>query len=270
VHVDDAAHGVAVGEADVVEEAAPQERVRQLLLVVRGDDDDRPLAGDHRLLGLVDVELHAVKLEQQIVGELDVGLVDLVDQQDRPDVAGERLPQAAPDDVVADVVHARLAELRVAQPGHRVVFVEPLLRLRRGFDVPLDQRRRQRAGDLISENRLARARLALDQKRTFERDRRVDRDHQVFGRDVAVGAFEARVHVACRPRAMPAGYGGRPLYSRSTADVSEAADHVEPKAGFLADLDQEILERNVNRSHREQSITYLDVKRVGCCDRNYQ
>ena len=30
---------------------------------------------------LVDVELHAVELLQQVVGELDVGLVDLVDQQ---------------------------------------------------------------------------------------------------------------------------------------------------------------------------------------------
>jgi hypothetical protein len=32
---------VSVGELDVVEEAAAQEGVRQLLLVVAGDDDDR-------------------------------------------------------------------------------------------------------------------------------------------------------------------------------------------------------------------------------------
>ena len=36
-----------------------------------------------RLAGLVDVELHLIELKQQIVGELDVGLVDLVDQQHR-------------------------------------------------------------------------------------------------------------------------------------------------------------------------------------------
>ena len=37
-----------------------------------------------RLAGLVDVELHAIELQQQVVRELDVGLVDLVDQQHRP------------------------------------------------------------------------------------------------------------------------------------------------------------------------------------------
>ena len=37
----------------------------------------------HRFAGLVDMELHAVELVQQVVGKLDVGLVDLVDQQHR-------------------------------------------------------------------------------------------------------------------------------------------------------------------------------------------
>src|SRR6266540_658383 len=107
MHLDDRPHGLAIGKADVMEEAAAQERVRQLLLVVRGDDDDRPAPRLDGLAGLVAEELHAVELQQQIVGELDVRLVDLVDQQDRAELAGERLPQTALDDVVADVVHAR-------------------------------------------------------------------------------------------------------------------------------------------------------------------
>jgi hypothetical protein len=45
VELDDGLHLGLVGEADVVEEAAAQEGVRQLLLVVGGDDDHRPLAG---------------------------------------------------------------------------------------------------------------------------------------------------------------------------------------------------------------------------------
>src|SRR5262249_7449452 len=45
MHLDDRPHGVDVGEADVVEEAAAQERVGQLLLVVRRDDDDWPAPG---------------------------------------------------------------------------------------------------------------------------------------------------------------------------------------------------------------------------------
>ena len=41
-------HGLGIGEADVVEEAAAQERVGQFLLVVRRDHHDRALGGAHR------------------------------------------------------------------------------------------------------------------------------------------------------------------------------------------------------------------------------
>ena len=46
VHVDDAAHQVAIGEVDEVEHAAAQECVGQLFLVVRRDDDDGALRCD--------------------------------------------------------------------------------------------------------------------------------------------------------------------------------------------------------------------------------
>jgi hypothetical protein len=48
-----------------------------------------------RLVGLVDVELHPIELLQEVVREFDVGLVDLVDQQDGADGGGERLPELA-------------------------------------------------------------------------------------------------------------------------------------------------------------------------------
>ena len=56
----------------------------------------------HRLAGLVDKELHAVEFEQQVIGKLDVRLVDLVDQQNRAFGRDERIPQFAALDVVAD------------------------------------------------------------------------------------------------------------------------------------------------------------------------
>ena len=56
-----------------------------------------------------------------------------------------------------------------------VIFVEALLGPRRRLDVPGDERRSQRAGDLLREQRLAGAGLALDQQRALERDRGVDR-----------------------------------------------------------------------------------------------
>ncbi len=143
------------------------------------------------LLRLVDVELHPVELAQEVVGELDVGLVDLVDQHHRRRRRLERLPQHAALDVVGDVADMLVAQLRIAQPRHRVVFVESLLGLGRRLDVPLQQRPRQRTRDLLGEHRLAGAGLALDEQRPLERDRRVDGEHQVGGGDVGVGAFEA-------------------------------------------------------------------------------
>ena len=191
VHIDDALQRLGVGELDVVEEAAAQERVRQLLLVVRRDDHDRPPHGLHGLAGLVDVELHPVEFGQQVVGELDVGLVDLVDEQHRALGRGERLPELAAPDVVADVRDPRVAELRVAQARDRVVLVEPLLRLRCRLDVPDEQRRAQALGDLLGQHGLAGAGLALHQERAFEDDGGVDGRGQVGGRDVGLGAGKA-------------------------------------------------------------------------------
>ena len=190
MNLDDPGERLLVGEADVVEEAAAQEGVRQLLLVVRGDDDDRPVPGADRLAGLVDEEFHPVEFLQQVVRELDVGLVDLVDQQHQPAVGGERPPERAGADVVADVVHARVAELAVAQPADRVVFVEALGGLGRRLDVPFDQRQAERGGDLAGELGLAGAGLALDEERPLQRDRGVDRHRQVGRRDVVRRAFE--------------------------------------------------------------------------------
>jgi hypothetical protein len=164
--------------------------VRQLLFVVRRDDDERPMPRDDRLLRLVDVELHPVELAQQVVRKLDVGLVDLVDQHDGGRPARERVPQHAALDVVADVRDAAVAELRVAQSRHRVVFVESLLRLRRRLDVPGIERPRQRSRDFLGQQRLAGTRLALDEQRPRQRQRRVDGELQVIGGDIGGGAFE--------------------------------------------------------------------------------
>ena len=174
-----------------MKEAAAQKRVGQLLFVVAGDHDQRPMPRPDRGLRLVDVELHAVELAQQIVGKLDVGLVDLVDQHYCGGRRFERLPQNAALDVVRDVGDVRISELRVAQARHRVVFVQPLLRLGRRLDVPLHEWTANRARDFLGEHGLAGTRLALDQQRPLQGDRGVDREHQVGRGDVGVGAFEA-------------------------------------------------------------------------------
>ena len=194
MHLDDALHRLEVRKPDIVKEAAAQERVRQFLFIVRGDDDDGAVPRPHRLAGLVDVELHPVELGQKVVRKLDVGLVDLVDQEDDLLVRLERLPQLAAADVVADVVNPRVAELAVAQPADRVVLVEPLDRLGRRLHVPFEQRQTEAEGDLARQLGLAGAGLALDQKRPLERHRGIDRDGKIAGCHIGVGTGETICH----------------------------------------------------------------------------
>src|SRR5262249_51800288 len=59
------------------------------------------------------------------------------------------------------------------------------------LDVPFEQRRTDRLGDLERQHGLAGAGLALDQERTLERDRGVDRDLEVVGRDVGARSFKS-------------------------------------------------------------------------------
>jgi hypothetical protein len=90
---------------------------------------------------------------RQVVGELDVGLVDLVDEQHHTLRRLERATQCAHVDVLADVAHVVVPEAAVVEPLHGVVVVQPLLRPGGALDVPGDQRqppaprrRLQRAG----------------------------------------------------------------------------------------------------------------------------
>ena len=174
MQTDNSLHLGLVGKADVVEEAAAQEGVRQLLLVVGGDDDHGALARLDPLASLVDVEFHAIQLQQQIVGELDVGLVDLVDEEHRPLLGGEGLPQLATADVMTYLPHPRIPELGVPQSRHRIVFVEPLLGLGGGLDVPADEVSTERGGHCLGQHRLAGTGLTLDEQRLLQHDGGVD------------------------------------------------------------------------------------------------
>ncbi len=174
VQLDDGLHLGLVGEADVMEKTAAQEGVRQLFLVVGGDDDHRTLARLDALAGFVDIELHPIQLQQQIVGKLDVRLVDFIDEQYRPLRGSEGLPQLAAADVMVDVPYPRIPELGVPQPGHRIVFIEPLLGLGGGLDVPADEVGTERLGNRLGQHRLAGARFTFDQQRLLQHDGGID------------------------------------------------------------------------------------------------
>ena len=66
VHVDDLCHQLPVWELDVVEYAAAQEGVGQLLLRIGGDNDDGAVLGGDGASRLRDVELHPIQLPQPV------------------------------------------------------------------------------------------------------------------------------------------------------------------------------------------------------------
>ena len=139
VDPNDLRHQFPVWELDVVEHAPAQKCIRQFLLRIGGDDDHRAVFGSDGAPRLRDVELHPVQLPQQVVGELQICLVDLIDEQDHLLVGGEGLPQLAQLHIFFNVVHALAAELAVVQTLHHVIDVQPVLGLGGGLDVPDDQ-----------------------------------------------------------------------------------------------------------------------------------
>ena len=163
-----------------MEHAPAQKCIRQFLLRIGGDDDHRAVFGSDGAPRLRDVELHPVQLPQQVVGELQICLVDLIDEQDHLLVGGEGLPQLAQLHIFFNVVHALAAELAVVQTLHHVIDVQPVLGLGGGLDVPDDQLFSQRLGDCLGQHGLARARLALDQKGLFQHHGNVHRPHQLL------------------------------------------------------------------------------------------
>ena len=178
---------IRIRKADVVKEATAQKCIRQFFFIVRGDDHHWAVQRLNGLAGLINMKLHPVEFLQQIVWELDIGLVDLVNQQNHAGRGGERLPQLAAADIVGHVMHPQIPKLAVAQPADRIVFIEALLRLGCGLYMPLNQRHLQCICHLSRQFGLARPRLALHQQGALQGHRCIDRNRQIVGDNIAVG-----------------------------------------------------------------------------------
>ena len=64
-----------------MENTSPEERIRQLLLRIGCDDHNRAVFRLYGALCLMDIKLHLIQLPEQIVGKFQIGLVDLVNEQ---------------------------------------------------------------------------------------------------------------------------------------------------------------------------------------------
>ena len=187
---DDVGHQLSVGKLNIVEDAPAQEGVGQLLLCVGGDDHHRAVVGLHGAACLRNVELHPVQLPQQVVGELQVRLVDLVDEENHLLVVGKGLPQLAQAHVLLDIVHPLAAELAVVEALDHVVDVQAVLGLGGGLDVPDNQLLAQSLGDGLGQHGLAGARLPLDQQGLLQYHGDVGRPEQLLRGDVVLASSE--------------------------------------------------------------------------------
>jgi hypothetical protein len=128
------------------------------------------------------------KVVEEVVRELDVGLVDLVDQQDHALLGVEGLAHRSELDVRTDVVDVLVSEPGVVETLDRVVDVEPVLSAGRAPDVPPKKGHPEGLGHRIGQQGLAGAGLPADQEGPFEHDRAVDRGFEGFAREIGSGS----------------------------------------------------------------------------------
>ena len=97
-----------------MKKAAPEKRIWQLFFIVGGDEDQWANFGFDQLLGLITIKLHAIELSEQVVWKLNVGFVNLIDQQGHGLLSHERTPKNAFNDVILDVFDLGVAQLGVS------------------------------------------------------------------------------------------------------------------------------------------------------------
>ena len=130
MHVHDLGHQLTPWKSDVVKHTTPQEGVGEFLFGVRGDDDNRTMLRDDALIGLEYVKIHLIEFVKQIVGKLDVGLVNFVDEQHHLFVCSKRLSQTSESDIAFNVRHLAIAKTRIVEALHGIVDIQSVFGLR--------------------------------------------------------------------------------------------------------------------------------------------
>ena len=78
MHIDYALHSGAIGEAYKMEKTAAQKCIRQFFFIVTGNNHNRPLNGFNRLAGFIDMKLHAIQFQQQVIGEFNIRFINFI------------------------------------------------------------------------------------------------------------------------------------------------------------------------------------------------
>ena len=176
-----------------MEDAAAQKCIGQLFFRVGGDNDDGACFGLDGLLGLGNVKFHFIQLPQQVVGEFQVGLVDLVDQKNHLLLGAESLAQLAQLYILLYILHIAAAKLAVVQALHNIVKIRAVLCFGGAFDAPDDQLLAQCGGNAFGQLGFAGAGLALDQKGLLQGHADIYGAHQVGACYIILTAFKSKI-----------------------------------------------------------------------------
>ena len=190
--MDDLFHLGKFREFNVMEDAAAQEGIGKFFFRIGSNDDDGAVLRLYSLFCLLHIELHLVHLPEQVIGKLQIRLVDLVDQQDDLFLGEKGFPDLSIFDILADIGHLT-AELAVVQALDHIIGVEAVLGLCGGFDVPGQELFSQSVCDRLRQHGLAGTRLPLDQEGLFECHGDIDGLHQIFRGNVCLAGFQMSI-----------------------------------------------------------------------------
>jgi len=137
VNLNDLSHHVRLWKGNVMEIAAAQERIGQVLFGIGSDNNDGPVFRLYGLVDLNDIEFHLVQYIEHIVLKISICLINFIDQQDYLFVCNKGLAYFAHSDVVFDIAHisAGISKAAVIQPCEGIILIKGLHKLHAGFDV---------------------------------------------------------------------------------------------------------------------------------------
>ena len=89
------------------------------------------MLGLYGFFRFINIEFHFVQLPEQIVGELQIRLVDFIDQKHDLFVGSKGFSQLSQLDILFNVGYIAFSELAVIKSLYGIVHIEPFLRLGR-------------------------------------------------------------------------------------------------------------------------------------------
>ena len=131
IHMHYLVHQFTPGESDLLKDATSQEGIGEFFFRIGRNNDDRPMLRYDALVRLENVKMHLVELIEQVVGKLDIGFINFVDEHHHLCVRRKRLPETAEPDIAFNVRHITIAKAGIVKALHRIVDIQPVFGLGR-------------------------------------------------------------------------------------------------------------------------------------------